>query len=53
MFGVEHFLIFCVAVAHYGLSDTPKWVKIELEKREYERKLQIEAVRRKAAEKKK
>eukprot|EP00794_Sanderia_malayensis_P011886 gene11886-13118_t len=44
VFGAEHFLILCVVLAHYLISDTPSHVQIELDRREYERKIMIEKI---------
>jgi len=44
VFGAEHFLIFCVVLAHYLISDVPSHVQVELEKREYEKKVLLEKV---------
>ena len=42
MFGAEHFLILCVVLAHFMIRDVPKHVQIELEKREYEKKVALD-----------
>ena len=47
VFGAEHFLIFCVVLAHYLVSDVPSDVQVELEKREYEKKVLLEKMHHK------
>eukprot|EP00795_Rhopilema_esculentum_P008383 gene8383-14358_t len=44
VFGAEHFLILCVVLAHYLISDVPSHVQTELEKKEYEKKIILERI---------
>ena len=38
VFCAEHFLIMCVVLSHVVISDSPRHVQIEVERREYIRK---------------
>jgi len=38
VFCAEHFLILCVVLSHFFISDTPHCVKLELDRRDYVKK---------------
>ena len=41
VFSCEHFLILCAAVARWCVNSRPKWVRVAIAKRKYEKDVEL------------